>query len=176
MTEPHDLLVVGRVRNAHGLRGELAVEILTDEPDAVFASGRRLFGGTVDPVNLKGGEVHVVRTSPFKGGLIVSFQEITDRTSAEAWRHLYLLAPANELSPLEDGEVYLHELPGMRVELEDGSLVGTVKDTYELPQGVVMDVRREKGTVMIPFNEEIVTRVDREARLVVVAPPDGLLD
>ena len=83
MTEPHDLLVVGRVRNAHGLRGELAVEILTDEPDAVFASGRRLFGGTVDPVNLKGGEVHVVRSSPFKGGLIVSFQEVTPRPTSD---------------------------------------------------------------------------------------------
>ena len=105
MTEPHDLLVVGRVRNAHGLRGEVAVEILTDEPDAVFASGRRLFGGTVDPVVLKGGEVHVVRSSPFKGGLIVAFEEITDRSAAEAWRHRFLLVPASELSPLEEGEV-----------------------------------------------------------------------
>ena len=64
----------------------------------------------------------------------------------------------------------------MRVGLGDGSVVGTVADTYELPQGLVMDVKREAGTVMIPFSEEVVTRVDREARLIVVAPPDGLLD
>lgn len=176
MTAPHDLLVVGRVRNAHGLRGELAVEILTDEPDAVFASGRRLFGGGADLVPVPGGTVHVRRATPFKGGLIVQFDELTDRTAAEAWRHRYLLAPAAELSPLEEGEVYYHELPGMRVELRDGAVVGDVIGSYELPQGLVIEVRRQRGTVLIPFNEEIVVLVDREARRLVVAPPEGLLD
>lgn len=172
----HDLMVVGLVRNAHGLRGEVAVEILTDEPDAVFASGRRLFGGTAKSVLVPGAEVHVKRSSPFKGGLIVHFEELTDRTAAEAWRHRYLLVPANELKPLEEGEVYHHELPGMRVMLEDGSEVGEVTGTYELPQGLVMDVRREAGSVLIPFNEQIVVSVDREGRSLVVAPPAGLLD
>lgn len=176
MTVPHDLLVVGRVRNAHGLRGEMAVEVLTDEPDAVFASGRRVFGGTGAPVRPVGGELHVQRTSPFKGGLIVAFREVAERSAAEGWRGRYLLVPASELSPLEEGEVYHHELPGMRVELPDGTPVGIVLTTYELPQGLAIDVRREQGTVMIPFNEQVVTRVDREARLVVVSPPDGLLD
>lgn len=176
MTAPHDLLVVGRVRNAHGLRGEMAVEVLTDEPDAVFASGRRLFGGSVNPVVLSGGELHVQRSSPFKGGLIISFNEVSDRSAAELWRGRFLLVPSAELSPLEEGEVYHHELPGMQVRLPDGTPVGTVIDTYELPQGLAIDVRRENGTVMIPFNDRVVTSVDREARVVVVAPPDGLLD
>jgi len=167
---------VGRVRNAHGLRGELAVEVLTDEPDAVFASGRRLFGGTVHSVPIPGGEVHVRSASPFKGGLIVHFDELPDRTAAEAWRHRYLLAPASELSPLEEGEVYHHELPGMQVELEDGSAVGEVIESYELPQGLVVEVRREAGTVLIPFDDRNVVSVDRDARRIVVAPPPGLLD
>lgn len=176
MTAPHDLMVVGRIRNAHGLRGELAVEILTDEPDAVFASGRRLFSAGADQVPIAGGELHVRRASPFKGGLIVHFEELADRTTAELLRHRYLLVPAEELTPLEEGEVYHHELPGMQVELEDGSSVGEVIASYELPQGLVIDVRRERGTVLIPFTEEIVVRVDREARRLVVAPPEGLLE
>lgn len=176
MTAPHDLLVVGRVRNAHGLRGDLAVEILTDEPGAVFAPGRRVFAGSRHNPPQPAAEWHVESSSPFKGGLLLRFRELADRTAAERWRHRFLLVPVGELSPLEEGEVYHHELPGMLVELGDGTSVGEVVASYELPQGLVMEVARPQGSVMIPFNEDVVTRVDRDGRRLVVAPPDGLLD
>lgn len=169
-------LVVGRVRNAHGLRGEFTVESLTDAPDTIFVSGRRVFAAGPELVPLAGGEVHISRATPFKGGYIVATDEVQDRTTAERWRDRYLVVPADELPPPADGEVYLYELPGMQVELGDGTVIGEVITPYELPQGVVIDVQRESGTVMIPFNEEIVVRVDREGRRLVVAPPDGLLD
>ena len=77
--------------------------------------------------------------------------------------------------PLGDDEVYVHELPGMRVELESGEAVGTVVDTYELPQGLMLDVQRGERTVLIPY-DRIVTSVDRDARVIRIDPPDGLLD
>ncbi len=175
-SEDRSYLVVGRVRNAHGLRGEFAVESLTDAPDTIFVSGRRVFAAGPQLVPLAGGEVHITRASPFKGGYIVAMEEIQDRTTAERWRDRYLVVPAEELAPPAEGEVYLYELPGMRVELEDGTLIGEVITPYELPQGVVIDVQREAGTVMIPFNEQIVVEVDREGKRLVVALPDGLLD
>jgi 16S rRNA processing protein RimM len=174
---PGEFFIVGRVRKAHGIHGELAVEVITDVPDAVFASGARVFAGTsagdLVPERI---ELHVERASPFKGGMIVAFREISDRTEAEQWRDRYLLVPAAELRPPDDDEVYVHELIDMRVMLVSGEELGRVIDVYELPQGLTLDVQRERGTVMLPFSETVVTEVDRKARVITVNPPDGMLD
>jgi len=171
-----ELIIVGRVRKAHGIRGDLVVEPLTDAADDVFAPGRRLVVGTAtgDPARNRA-ELNVASASPFKGGFIVHFEEIDDRSVAETWRDRYLLLPADELEPLREDQVYVHELPGMRVELESGEVVGTVSETYELPQGLALDVQRERGSVIIPY-DRVVTSIDREARVIRIAPPEGLLD
>jgi 16S rRNA processing protein RimM len=181
MSTPHpptELLVVGRVRRAHGIRGELVVEAITDEPDAVFAPGRRVLAGTVTGAPSKQPlELHIEHSSPFKGGWIVHFSEITDRTHAETWRDRYLLLPAGELAPPAEDQVYVHDLPGMRVVLVSGVPVGDVAEVYELPQGLVLDVRRhERPNVMVPFDERTVTNLDAEARIITIDPLDGLLD
>jgi 16S rRNA processing protein RimM len=174
--ETTELIIVGRVRKAHGIRGDVVVEPITDEPDAVFAPGRRVFAGTVSGDPAKGApELHVENVTPFKGGYIVHFTEITDRDAAETWRDRFLLLPADELTPLGEGEVYVHELFGMRVELVSGEVVGTVVQTYELPQGLTLDVQRAGGTVLIPF-DRVVTSIDRVARVIRIDPPAGLLD
>jgi len=178
-----ELIIVGRVRKAHGIRGDLVVEPLTDEPDAVFAPGRRVFAGTASGDRAKDGrELNIAIASPFKGGFIVHFTGIDDRTVAETWRERFLLLPADELTPLSENQVYIHELVGMRVELESGEPVGTVAETYELPQGLTLDVKRDgagrepgANTVMIQY-DRVVTHVDREARIIRIAPPPGLLD
>lgn len=170
------LIIVGRVRKAHGIRGDLVVEPITDEPDTVFAPGRRVFAGTASGDPAKGSPtLHVESATPFKGGYIVHFTEIADRNVAETWRDRFLLLPSDELTPLGEGEVYVHELLGMRVELVSGELVGTVAETYELPQGLTLDVQRAEGSVMIPF-DRVVTSVDRAARVIRIDPPAGLLD
>ena len=173
---PPELIIVGRVRKAHGVRGDLVVEPITDAPDAIFVSGRRLLAGTSTGEAAKDGrELHIATANPFKGGYIVHFDEIADRTVAETWRDRFLLAPADELEPLGDHEVYLHDLAGMHVVLESGEAVGTVLDVYELPQGLALDVKRDRGSVMIPY-DRVVTGIDREARVITIDPPDGLLD
>jgi ribosomal 30S subunit maturation factor RimM len=64
----------------------------------------------------------------------------------------------------------------MQVVLESGAHVGTVSAVFELPQGLALDVRRESGTVLIPFNEIFIHEIRRAERTVVIAPPPGLLD
>ena len=171
-----DLIIVGRVRKSHGVRGDLVVESMTDDPDGVFARGRKLVAGTVsgDPAKERR-ELTVMSAQPFKGGFIVHFDEIADRTIADTWRDRYLLVAASELEPLGEDEVYVHDLLGMRVELASGEAVGTVEELYELPQGLTLDVRREQGTVLVPY-DRIVTSVDREARVIRIDPPAGMLD
>lgn len=174
-----DLTIVGRVRRAHGLRGELVLEPLTDAPDAVFAPGRRVFAGTTDgDPSPDGRELVVEESRPFKGGgWIVAFDAIADRTEAERWRDRYVLAPVAELDPVGEDEVYLHDLHGLTV-VRDGSgeRVGEVTDVYELPQGIVLAVRRPAGSVMIPFRSEVVRRVDLATRRLIIDPPEGLIE
>jgi 16S rRNA processing protein RimM len=175
---PPDLVIVGRVRKAHGIRGDLVVEPISDEPDAIFASGRRVFAGNSTGDRAKDGKTLTIRSaSPFKGGYIVHFDEIADREVADTWRERYLLLPSDELQPLAQDEVYIHELPGMRVVLASGEDVGVVDATYELPQGLTLDVKRPVApqSVLVPF-DRIVTNVDRDARLITIDPPLGLLD
>ncbi|HJP61120.1 MAG TPA: ribosome maturation factor RimM [Gemmatimonadaceae bacterium] len=128
MSDP-EYAIVGLVRKAQGIRGEVIVEPLTDKPDVVFASGSRVFAGTHDgdPAvahDVKGEEeiptLTIASSRPFKQGLIVQFEELQDRDSAELWRGRYLLARFSELPPPEEDEVYLHDLIGMKAESSTG--------------------------------------------------------
>ena len=153
----------------------MIVEPLTDAPDAIFASGRRVLAGTVTgDMGITPHDLHIASVSPFKDGFIVHFDEIADRNVAETWRDRYLLLPGDELQPPADDEIYLHDLVGMRVELESGEAVGPVVAVYELPQGLTLDVQRAKGTVLVPY-DRIVTSVDAERRVIRIRPPEGLL-
>jgi 16S rRNA processing protein RimM len=170
--------VVGRVRRAHGIRGELVVETLTDAPDAIFAAGRRVLAGDAEGRPTRDAlELRVERSSPFKGGLIVSIEGITDRNTADSWRDRTFLVPEDEIEPPGDDEMFLHDLVGMEVVTASGEKVGSIKQLFELPQGIVFEVERpNKGTVMLQWNDQTVTEVDSEARVVHIDPLEGLLD
>jgi 16S rRNA processing protein RimM len=178
--------IVGRVRTAHGVRGHVTLELLTDEPDAIFAPGRRVFAGTVDgdlsrdPEDRKNPEsrqaLHVEEVTPFKGGLIVKFDVITDRTSAERWRQRYVLVPSEELTPPSENEVFVHELIGMTVSRSDGVELGIVTGTYDLPQGLALEVKTVTGDVLVPYRQGVILEVDRDARTLIVDAGSGLFE
>jgi 16S rRNA processing protein RimM len=173
-----ELVIVGRLRRAHGIRGDLVVDPITDAPADVFSAGRRLFAGDVDGRPLPGPRsLTVARARPQPdGSVIVAFEEIADRTAAEPWRDRYVLAPAHELAPPAEGEVYLHELPGMRIVLEDGTDIGEVTEVYEMPHALMLDIRHAGGSALLPFIDQFVRAVDRAARSIIVDPPAGWLD
>ena len=170
--------MVGRVRRAHGIRGELVVESMTDAPDPVFAAGRRVFAGTKSGT-LAGDrqEMRISHATPFKGGWIVGFDGIATRSAAEAWRDRYFLLPEAEITPPADGEVFIHDLVGMRVEHVDGTAVGEVAQVLEMPQGLMLDVKRPShGSVLLQYDDHTVTEVDADARVIRVDPVEGLID
>ena len=177
--------LVGLIRKAQGIRGEVIVEPLTDKPDVIFASGSRVFAGTADgdPAiahDVKGEEeiptLTISDSRPYKQGWIVRFEEIADRDSAELWRGRYLLAPFSELPPPDENQVYLHDLVGMRVIGTGGEDLGSVASFYELPQGLVLDVETGRGTVMVPYRPEVVVRVDLDARTIVIDEKLGFME
>ncbi|HEX9309758.1 MAG TPA: ribosome maturation factor RimM [Gemmatimonadaceae bacterium] len=184
MSEP-EYAIVGLIRKAQGVRGEVIVEPLTDKPDVIFASGSRVFAGTSSGDaalvhDVKGQEevpsLTVAESKPFKKGLIVHFEEIQDRDSADLWRGRYLLVPFSELPPLEENQVYLHDLVGMKAERTTGEQIGTVTTFYELPQGVVLDISTPGGSVLIPYRPEVVVRADLETRTIVIHDTLGFLN
>lgn len=182
MTLP-DCAAVGRIRRPHGVRGELLLEALTDEPGAIFAPGRRVFQGTadgalwLDPRTRQPRALEVKGLRPVKDGFLLTLVEIADRTEAEKWNGRCLLVPVEELSEPEDGEVFAHELVGMQlVDADTAAPLGEVTAYYELPQGLLLEFATPTGTASLPFVEEFVEGVDREARRISVRLPDGLLD
>ena len=170
--------MVGRVRRAHGLRGELVVESLTDAPDAVFAAGRRVFAGTREGALADDArELRIQRSTPFKGGWIIAFDGVSDRETADSWRDRCFLLPENEVEPPAEGEIFIHELVGMLVVHVDGTEIGPVNAVLELPQGLMLDVSRTgKKNVLLPFNDQTVVRVEAYARVIRVDPLEGLLN
>jgi 16S rRNA processing protein RimM len=170
-------MIVGRIRRAHGIRGELVTEALTDDPETVFAVGRRLIAGTVSgEVEPDDAPLTVRHATPFKRGWIVRFDEITDRTTAEQWRDRYLLLESESLVPRAPDEVYYHELVGLRLERADGVVVGLVDAWYDMPTGLLLDVRTDQGSILVPYRPEVIVRVDVAGGAIVIDPPPGLLD
>jgi len=178
-----DCAIVARVRRPHGVRGELVVESFTDEPDAILAPGRRLFQGThdgalwLDPKARTPREVHVTALRPFKDGWLLTIDAVTDRNEAERWNGRHLLVPVEELSEPDEGEVFAHELVGMTlIDAESDETLGEVIEFYELPQGLLLEFRGEKGVHSLPFVAEFIAEVDRGSRRIRVTPPVGLIE
>jgi 16S rRNA processing protein RimM len=171
---PDDLVVVGRIRRAHGVFGVVVVEPMTAGADEVFTPGRRLLAGTVKgEASVPARTLRIEMAEPFQGGFRVQFDAITDRNEADRWRNRSVLSPRAELPEPKENEIYLHDLIGLVVLDRHGESVGRIEAYYELPQDIMIEVARTGGSVMIPYR--FVTEVDIEEKRVVVDPPEGLL-
>lgn len=169
-------LVVGTVRKPHGIRGELSVAVETHQKGAVFQPGRVLTVG-----DARGRPTEVVltleRARPFKDGVLLKVREFTSRTPAlDAMRGSSLLIPESDAAPLAEGELFYHQLVGMRV-LANGAEVGVVKEVMELPAGETLVVRRPGADdLLLPFVQHLVRRVDAAEGVVEIEPLPGLLE
>lgn len=159
------------------------MEALTDEPEAIFASGRRVFQGThegalfLDPRSKQPRELIVKTLRPVKDGWLITLDAVADRTEAEKWNGRHLMVPVEELSAPDDGEVFAHELVGMQLlDADTDAPLGEVVEFYELPQGLLLEFKTAQGLASVPFVEEFVEDVDRDARIIRVRLPEGLLE
>jgi len=164
-------VVVGRIGRPHGLRGEVTVQVTTDDPDSRFAAGAVL--GT-DPV----GRGPLIVTGMRRSGpvLVLGFEGITDRNAAETLRGTSLTLDA-ALLPVPDDpeEFYDHQLVGLTVVDLAGTVLGTVTEVMHPPASPVLAVDRPDGRAeLVPFVSAIVPTVDLDAGRLVVDPPDGM--
>jgi 16S rRNA processing protein RimM len=168
-------LVVGRLRKPHGLKGDLTLFPVTDDPAAVFTAGRAVWLVGLDGETVAG-PVTIERSRPYHREWLVKFAGADRREAIEPWRGLFLAVPAVELAPPKDDEVYLHELDGFAVRRPDGTPLGLVSAVYELPAGVMIEVQGPHREFLLPYRKEFVQEVDRAGRRLVVTPPEGLVE
>jgi 16S rRNA processing protein RimM len=174
MTDAAPPIVVGRVRKPHGLKGEVSIFPLTDDPEGVFVSGRSLF-----LLDLRGdvvGEVAVTQSRVYHRECLVKFAGHNERATVDDYRGRFLAVRREELPPLEEGEVYLQELVGYAVRDEADEALGLVSAVYDLPQGPTIEVQGPEREFMLPFRTEYVKQTDRAGRRLVVSVPPGLMD
>lgn len=173
-----EYLVVGYIEKPHGTHGEVAVRVLTDHPEGVFRPGVVLRGsrdGRAPDPDFPPLRITDARAVP--GGQLVTFGGVDDRDTAETLRGLDLMEHRDNLEPLGDDEIYLHDLEGLDVVGADGSIIGAVTIAYDLPPAPLLEVRRPDGrTFMIPFRREFVPEVDIAAGRLRLDPPAGLLE
>ena len=163
-------VTVGMVGRAHGIRGEVAIDLRTDEPS------RRFFPGAT--LTLQSGRpLTVEKTTWQRGRLLVTFAGHPDRTAVETLRGELLTArvPAGE-TPSEDDEYFDRQLVGVTVLDHLGQVAGTIREVLHFPSQDLLDVTTESGSRLIPFVTALVPIVDMEKRTIQLADVKGLLE
>jgi 16S rRNA processing protein RimM len=166
-------LVVGRVGKPHGVRGEVTVEVRTDDPATRFAPGSSL---RTDPPAR--GPLTVVGVHPRSGGLVIAFEGVESREGAEALRGTVLVVDSDSLPEIDEpDEWYDHQLVGLAAVDPAGAALGTVTDVVHSPAADLLVVRDAgEREHLVPFIREMVPAVDVPGGRVVVDAPEGLFD
>jgi 16S rRNA processing protein RimM len=160
-------VVVGRITRAHGVKGEVAVMVLTEvgerfEPGGVvyLEDGRRL---------------SVADSRPHRGRMLVTFDGVRDRDAADKLVQRNLVVPESESPPLPEGSYWDHQLIGSRVVTESGRSFGELRDVIHTPANDVWSAIGEDGTeTLIPAIADVVASVDVQGKRVVVREVPGL--
>ncbi|HEX6148489.1 ribosome maturation factor RimM [Nocardioides sp.] len=170
-------VVVGRIGRPHGLRGEVTVDVRTDEPERRYAVGATLRAESPSGSANRLTSLTVQRTRWHQGRLLVTFDEIADRGAAEAARGLVLHTTVDAAErPADPDEFYDHQLVGLTAYDEHGVRLGEVAALVHGGAQDLLTVRTDDGReALVPFVKALVPEVDLAARRVVVADRPGLV-
>ncbi|KZF06573.1 MULTISPECIES: ribosome maturation factor RimM [unclassified Rhodococcus (in: high G+C Gram-positive bacteria)] len=176
-------LVIGRVAKSHGIKGEVVVEVRTDNPDDRFAEGTVL-SGRKPRSNAEPASYTVDAVREHSGRLLLRLNGIDDKTAADQLRGILFVVESTDLPPSDDpDEFYDHELEGLTVILTDGTVVGTVREVLHSAAGELLSItpipssgEAARAEILVPFVAAIVTTVSLADKTIEIDPPEGLLD
>jgi 16S rRNA processing protein RimM len=168
-------LTIGRVVKAHGVTGELVVEIRTDDPETRFAPGRVLRAKGSDQ---RERNYAVAAVRPHGSRLLLRLDGVADRDAADALRGSLFVVDSSALPPIDEPDTYYdHQLEGLLVRTTTGRDIGTVAEVLHTAAGELLAVKRaEAGELLVPFVNAIVTSVSLDSHIVEIDPPEGLLE
>ncbi|MEV0596701.1 ribosome maturation factor RimM [Nonomuraea cavernae] len=164
-------LVVGRIGRPHGVRGEVTVEVRTDDPELRLAVGASV---ETDPADR--GPLVIESRRWHKNMLLLAFAGVADRGAADELRGTMLVIDSAQVAPSDDpDEFHDHQLIGLTVETGSGEVVGEVTDVLHHGQDLLVVRRGGQDDALIPFVKPLVPEVDLERGRLVITPPEGLL-
>lgn len=161
------MLKAAEIINTRGLKGEMKLRVLTDEPQDRFAKGRIVWLDEKTPL-------HVVKYSESKGFGYLQAEEITTIEQAEKLKTHLLYVRQEDLPDPEEGEYYYHELMGCRVLTDDQEETGTVTDILETGANLVLRVTKDESSYLLPFVDAFVEDVDRDQKIIHIHDMEGL--
>lgn len=167
-----DRRLVGRVARAHGNRGEVIVNLETDFAEARYCEGAVLLvgeGSAARPRRIEAVRFH-------QGRPVVAFEGVSSMTEAEALAGAPVWMRDADAGPLPEGTYYRHDLIGCEVRDEAGISIGRVTRVEGPLERSLLVVGGARGEVLVPLAAEICRSVDLEGRIIVIAPPDGLIE
>lgn len=165
--------LLGFVIKPHGLKGEIIVQLDVDDPqdykklESVFISQNQ--GKILIPFFVEKMSIHQQKAQ-------IKFEDIDNLEQAESLVGNEVYLPLSFLPPLSENQFYFHEIINFQIIDEEKGALGYVKDVFELPNQDVIGMIYQEKEVLIPINDEIIKRVDRENKLLHVSLPDGLLE
>lgn len=154
-----DVMVIGRVVGAFGLRGEAKVELLTDFPDRFNGLATVLVGRGRRPMAIEG-------VRPHRGGLLLLLRGIESPEAVDALLGSELAVPRSEAVALEDGEYFLDDLLGCEVLAEDGTALGAVADVLRTGSNDVLVLGSGRSERLIPVIKDAIEQLDLHARCI----------
>ncbi len=170
-------MLVGRIGKPHGIRGEVTIDVRTDEPERRFAPGAVLRAQPPKGSPWTGATLTVASARWHQQVLLVAFDEVVDRNTAEAVRGVLLHAdiPA-DASPEDPDEFYDHQLIGLAAYDVDGTHLGEVTALVHGAAQDLLTIRTpDRREALVPFVKALVPEVDLAGRRVVVADRPGLV-
>lgn len=155
-----NLVCVGTILKAHGIRGDVKIKSFTDNPQGIGAYGPLLLEGP-ELVSLTIKSLRVVAAD----FLIVKFREIQDRTKAESLVGRNLFISKQALPPVSEEEFYIHDLEGLEVRSrQDQAVLGRITAVFNFGAGPLLEIQQGKGepSVLLPFTDPFVGEVNLE--------------
>jgi 16S rRNA processing protein RimM len=167
-SEP-EFLIVGRIVRPHGIRGELAMKLITDYPDRLLDIKTLYLGPQHQPYQIK-------RIRRHSEGVLIQFAGISDRNQAEHFREMLAYIHIDDAVPLEEGEYYLYQLEGISIVTDTGKALGHLTGLIETGANDVYIVTTpEGGEILLPAIPEVIKEVNISERVMIVHLLEGLI-
>jgi len=162
-------VAIGFVIRAHGVRGNVLVKLLTDNPNRFEETENILIekAGRMEPHR-------IIEKTETPKGWILRFDGIETRDEAEELKGAYLLIRTEELPELKDGSYYDFDLVGIEVFSVSGEKLGQIIEIKKYPANDIYIVEGDAGRLMLPATHEIVRKVDLDNKRMEVELLDGL--
>ncbi|MGD0584662.1 MAG: ribosome maturation factor RimM [Oryzomonas sp.] len=173
MSNPDELIAVGRISGTHGIKGQLKVQSYSGNLESLSAARivtlRSPGGATLREIGIKG-------VKPHSNGFILILNDYDDIDRALPLVGSELFLKRSQLPEPEDDEYYWCDLIGLRVVTADGIELGTLDDIFETGSNDIYVVRKDKQEYLIPAIASVISSVDLAGGTMVITPMDGLLD